>query len=266
MSPTLASPPSRPSIGVLIACARIGSAVTAKPAAMHAATKPRRSTCTSGSRLLRLWSFRSLRQSSIPLSPLLDTWDTVRGRGLFHPQLAVAIAAGEMVVDHAGRLHEGVADGRADEAEAALLQVLAHRVRFGGARRDVVALAPVLDRLAADELPDVAVERAELLLHGEKRLRVAHGAFDLQAVAHDAFVLHQERLTGSGEARDLGRIKSGKGAPVVRALFQDRRPAQPGLRAFQRDELEQHAVVVHRHAPFLVVVGDVQRAGGPATA
>src|SRR4051812_34943473 len=122
MSPILTSPPSRPSIGVLIACARIGSAVTAKPAAMQAATKPRRSTCTSGSRLLRLSSFRSLRESSIFRSPLWDTWDTARGRGLFHSQLAMAKAAGEMVVDHSRRLHEGVADGRADEAEAALLQ------------------------------------------------------------------------------------------------------------------------------------------------
>jgi hypothetical protein len=38
----VARPNSRPSIEVLIACARIGSAVTANPAAMQAATKPRR--------------------------------------------------------------------------------------------------------------------------------------------------------------------------------------------------------------------------------
>src|SRR3954468_21285375 len=53
ISPILVSPPSRPSIGVLIACASSGSAVTAKPAAMQAATKPRRSTCTSGTKLFR---------------------------------------------------------------------------------------------------------------------------------------------------------------------------------------------------------------------
>src|SRR5688572_26622684 len=85
MSPIFTSPPSRPSIGVLIACARSGSAVTAKPAAMQAATKPRRSTCTSGSRLLRWSFFRSLRESSIYSSG--RCWipgTTLGGRRLFH--------------------------------------------------------------------------------------------------------------------------------------------------------------------------------------
>ena len=34
---------------------------------------------------------------------------------------------------------------------------------------------------------------------------------------------------------------------------------QPGLRAFEDQQLEQRAVVVHRHAPLGVVVGDVER-------
>jgi hypothetical protein len=68
------------------------------------------------------------------------------------------------------------------------------------------------------------------------------------------------------EAGDLPRIEAGEGAPVVLALVQDRRPAQSGLRPFQRDELEQHAIVVHRHAPFLVVVRDVELGARPATA
>src|SRR5258706_3222829 len=58
MSPILMSPPSSPSIGVLIACASTGSAVTAKPAAIAAAMKLRRSIGTSGTRLLK-WSFFS---------------------------------------------------------------------------------------------------------------------------------------------------------------------------------------------------------------
>src|SRR5438105_13640521 len=65
MSPILTSPPSSPSIEVLIACPSTGSAVTAKPAARQAATKPRRSTRTSGTRLLR-WSLcKSLLESSM---------------------------------------------------------------------------------------------------------------------------------------------------------------------------------------------------------
>src|SRR5690242_18216264 len=47
----------------------------------------------------------------------------------------VAETAGQMVIHHAGRLHEGVADRRANEAEAALLQVAAHPVGNLGSRR-----------------------------------------------------------------------------------------------------------------------------------
>src|SRR5262245_41014165 len=65
MSPILTSPPCRPSIGVLIAWPSTGSALTAKPAARQAATKPRRSTRTSGTRLLRSSFCRSLRGFSI---------------------------------------------------------------------------------------------------------------------------------------------------------------------------------------------------------
>src|ERR1044071_7421320 len=67
MSPILVSPPSSPSIGVLIACASTGSALTAKPAARQAATKPRWSTRTSGTRLFRSESCKSLPVSSMML-------------------------------------------------------------------------------------------------------------------------------------------------------------------------------------------------------
>ena len=68
-----------------------------------------------------------------------------------------------MVVDHARRLHEGVADGRADEVEAALFQILAHGVRFGVCARHLLQRLPrVLLGLAADKLPDVGIKAAEL--------------------------------------------------------------------------------------------------------
>ena len=43
-------------------------------------------------------------------------------------ELLVAEADGQMVVYHAYGLHEGVADGGADERESALLQVFAHGI------------------------------------------------------------------------------------------------------------------------------------------
>src|SRR5919108_47416 len=120
------------------------------------------------------------------LSPLLVRREYAR-RGPIIPsrEFPVAVAGRDVVVDHAYRLHEGIADSRADEAEAAALEVLAERVGLGGARRDL-AFSRVLQGLATDELPYVAVEGAEFLLHGEKRTRVRHGAIDLQPVAHDA--------------------------------------------------------------------------------
>ncbi len=41
------------------------------------------------------------------------------------------------------------------------------------------------------------------------------------------------------------------------AFVEDGAPAQTGLGSFEREELEQRTVVGDRHAPFLVVVGDV---------
>ena len=97
-----------------------------------------------------------------------------------------------MVVDHAGRLHVGVDDGRADEAEASLLQVLANRLgerRRGG---DLLQAPPrVLDRRAVDERPDVAGEAALLLLHLEEGLGVGDRGPHLEPVAHDAGIGEQ---------------------------------------------------------------------------
>ena len=78
----------------------------------------------------------------------------------------------DMVVDHAGRLHERVADRRPDERKPALLERFAHRVRVG-------------------ELPDELVEAPEFLLHREKRLRISDRAFDFQPVANEPLVLEK---------------------------------------------------------------------------
>ena len=64
------------------------------------------------------------------------------------------------------------------------------------------------------------------------------------------------RIAVAGDDR---RIEIGKRAPIVLALPQDGDPRQPRLRAFEDQELEQFAVVVAGHAPFLVVVFDIER-------
>ena len=47
------------------------------------------------------------------------------------PTSRCRIAADEVVVDQPRRLHQGIADRRADERETALLQILADRVGHG---------------------------------------------------------------------------------------------------------------------------------------
>ena len=70
----------------------------------------------------------------------------------------------EVIVHHAGCLHEGVADGGTDEFESAPQQVAAHGIGFGGARRHLRESSPaILLRLSADEVPEIGVEAAKLL-------------------------------------------------------------------------------------------------------
>src|ERR1051326_3201641 len=103
MPPIFTSPPSSPSIDVWMACASTGSAATAKPAAMQAATKPRRSTCTSGSRLFSSLSPRSLRVSSMGLPPLGST-----GYGCSAPIIPANSPDRRMPAPGLRRLLEGV--------------------------------------------------------------------------------------------------------------------------------------------------------------
>src|SRR5262245_10073418 len=168
--------------------------------------------------------------------------------------ISVPEAARVVVVDDADRLQEGVDDRGPDEAEAAPLQLLAERVGEPGARGKRAAARAALDRLAAGEAPQEPVEAAELALDREEGPGVRHRAVDLQAVAHDAGVLHEPRAPRGREARDPRGIEARERAAVGFALPEDRVPAEARLRALERDELEQHDVVVHGHAPLAVVV------------
>src|SRR5919204_2653588 len=136
-----------------------------------------------------------------------------------------------VVVHHPCRLHERVADRRADEAEATPLQILRQRTRLRRLRGDLRERAPLVDdRLAADERPEVRVERAVLLLYLEHALRVRHRRLDLEPVADDACVAQELLWVEPGDAR--GDEARERGAIAV-ALVQDRRPGEPGLRALE---------------------------------
>ena len=62
-------------------------------------------------------------------------------------------------------------------------------------------------------------------------------------------------------ARDLLGIEAVERGAEGRALAQDRDPGEPRLEAVEHELLEQRPVVVFGHAPFLVVIGDIERIG-----
>src|SRR5215470_10348467 len=102
------------------------------------------------------------------------------------------MARHQMVVDHADRLHESIDDGRADELEPAACQFLGDLARDRGLGWDLPDAAEVVDLgLATDEIPQQPREARAFLHDLEPRARGQYGALDLQAVAHDALVLHQ---------------------------------------------------------------------------
>src|SRR3954470_22697891 len=88
-------------------------------------------------------------------------------------------AGGEMVVDHAARLHERVERRRADEAEAAALELLRERDGLWRLGRD---LAPGSRRRGARRramaLPDELVERGAVLVQRDGRARVGDRRLD----------------------------------------------------------------------------------------
>src|SRR6516165_5200044 len=178
-------------------------------------------------------------------------------------QLRVPEAINDVVIDHPSRLHKSVANRRPYELEAALSQILAHRIRFfGGAWNVAHALPCILHRCVIDELPNIGVEAAKMPLHLDESFGIHDGGFDLQSVAYDPGIVEQFSELLLSVSRDLAWLEIVKGAAVALALSQYGDPAQPCLRAFENEQLEQSSIIVERATPFTVVVGDVKRVIG----
>src|SRR5438874_11380545 len=199
-------------------------------------------------------SIRSRRRSKT--SPSRSTCEVrIAIRRSLAGQFVVSEAGHHMVVDHAGRLHERVADRRPDEAEAAPFQVLAHRLRLGRLGRDLGEGPPgVDDRLSAHERPEMRVQAAEL----QRCPGIPDRRRDLRAVADDRRVCEKPLDVALVESGHALRIEAGERAAIALALAEDRRPGEPGLCALEHEQLEKMTLVVGGDAPFLVVVGDVK--------
>ena len=82
-----------------------------------------------------------------------------------------------MVVHHAACLHEGIANGGADEFKAVGQQHFAHRVRFCSFCGYLGDHFPcVHDGLATYDLPQKGIETAVLFLRGQTGFGIANGA------------------------------------------------------------------------------------------
>ena len=173
----------------------------------------------------------------------------------------------EMIVDHAGRLHERVADRGADELEPPTFQILAHRIRLRRPGRHILRrLASVVPRLPAREAPQMRIEAAELRDDIGERLRILDRRIDLEPIADDAGIREQAGPFLRSILRDFRRVEVVQRLPVVVSFLEDGLPAQTRLGAFEDEELEQDAIVMHRHAPLAVVVADHELRFRPRTA
>jgi hypothetical protein len=169
----------------------------------------------------------------------------------------------QVVVHQARGLHVGVDDRASHEFESALFEVFAQGVGFLACRGKLIHAAPAIDLgLAADETPDVFVERAEFVLHFEESLGIVDGRQDLQAIANNPRIEHQLLDPFVGEAGDFLRIEIGERFAIGVALAIDRDPTQTSLGTFEREELELLDVVADRHAPLRIVVRNQLAAAG----
>lgn len=137
-----------------------------------------------------------------------------------------------MVVDHAGRLGRRGDDRRADEFEAVGEEILREGVALGVCVGMSAEVAMIDDGVVVgDEAPEVAVEGAELFLHGEEGARVADWRRRFQAVADDAGVGEEggdflRVVAGDSRRRNYRR----RGGALI---GEDGGPAEAGLGSFR---------------------------------
>ena len=105
------------------------------------------------------------------------------------------------------------------------------------------AVRPAVDdRLAVDERPEIGVQAAMRFGdHAQRRRRVVAHRPDLLPVANDARVVSSFSNAASRMRGHAGDVEAVECRAVGVASRQDGAPGQAGLRAFQRQQLEQRA-------------------------
>jgi hypothetical protein len=160
-------------------------------------------------------------------------------------ELRVSRTCHEMIVDHAGRLHQRVADRCADKLESTPHQIAAHRIRFRRPGGYLSHRPPtILLRFAADKTPKITVEASQFFPNREKCLRILDRRRDFQPIPDDAGVPKQPLHIARAIARYLFCAKSVERLTIVLPFLENRGPTQPRLRAFEDEKLEERTIVV----------------------
>ena len=115
------------------------------------------------------------------------------------------------------------------------------------------------DDLALGEGPDVGVEGARFSLDLNKAFRIGDRRGNLSAMSDDARIRQKGVDSVLVEARDLDRVESREGLAKRLALIEHAFPREPRLKGLEDEQFEELPFVMHRYAPLLVMIGDVER-------
>jgi hypothetical protein len=162
-----------------------------------------------------------------------------------------------VVVGQTLGLHERICRGRSDEPPSPALEFLRQCGRTRRHRGNAtVAVASGFDDRPA---PDPVDERALGLDQFDGAPGVVDRRLDLAAVTNDPRVAKESLDVALAETSHLFDVEPGERGTEVRALAQDREPAEPGLETLEADLLEQAGRIGRRSTPLVVVVRKVQR-------
>ena len=123
----------------------------------------------------------------------------------------------EMVVDHAGRLHQRVACRGADETETEILEGLAHLSAGIRDRRDVLHRFPLIDDgLAADEAPQEIAESVFIITEMcYEDFGIVDGRPYLGLVTNDSGITHQSHHVIFIISGNFNRIETVEGGAII---------------------------------------------------
>ena len=160
-----------------------------------------------------------------------------------------------MIIHHADRLHERIADGRADKFETALEQVFTHGIGFFGRHRNVLHWFNfVIHLLPADKLPNIGIKRAEFFLNLQKLFSILDCRGNFEAIADNASISKKPFNIFRSIMSNNFCVKSTECFAVIFTFIKDCLPRESCLGTFQNKKFEKCIVIMRRHAPFFVMV------------